>query len=516
MKRIYLIFALSFITLFCQAQTYESVTYFMVDGLSNDRFSKLLAEEKLPNIKSMVDHGLYVKQGIVSFPSMTGYGFYPFLTGVDASESEILGLRWLDRDQKGAHFRNYVGRTNIHMNQDIRDDVKLIFEYFGEEDKTISINTYCNRGVTENVNTGFSHVTSKYDTDQAFGRLEDFPIIGRRLFKDIHEFERNVQDIALEQLNEDPKVHWITLASPDARNHVHGTDEIYDQLIIDIDKIIGRYISKSKVLGQNRLFAFISDHGVRDVKYNLRPEKSLEERTGVKLHRGAAANMFSLSLAERDETYIGYDGKYVVNGNLSAFIYLRSNNEWLPRLYESDLRSYKGKDIIKTLIDLEGIGMILYRGDGNSYKVESKLGTGEIFTRGELISYKTVDEDPLDYAFDMEQQLSFDKFQHMDLVLEMSANTEYPGALERIINILDKENSPDLVLLSSKDYDLAEDYEPFVKNYKGGHGGIHKDCLSVPFILYGQDMKTSQVSIMRSEDFGKMIFRYLDIDLVEQ
>jgi len=55
---------------------------------------------------------------------MTGYGFYPFITGVDATESGILGLRWFDRKRKEGNLRNYVGRTNIHMNSDLVDSIK--------------------------------------------------------------------------------------------------------------------------------------------------------------------------------------------------------------------------------------------------------------------------------------------------------------------------------------------------------------------------------------------------------
>lgn len=515
MKSIYhILFMLSF-TSSILGQSFESVTYFMVDGLSQERFSVLLDAGKLPNVKSLIDEGIYVKQGIVSFPSMTGYCFYPFITGVDACESGILGLRWMDRSKTDAHFRNYVGRTNVHMNQDIRQDVKTIFEYFDlEDDYTVTINSYCNRGVKESVTTGFAHVTSKYNTDKAFGKLERLPLFGKKLFQDMYEFEEKVKEKALAQLTNNPKVHWITLASPDARNHVHGTDEVYDQLIIDIDQIIGEYVDLATELDHNRIFAFISDHGVRDVRQNIRVEKRLELETGIKLHRGLAANLFSMSLKEASDTYDDYDGKFVVNGNLSAFIYLIGQDGWETKIDEAELRGFKEVDLIQAMLDIEGIGLLVYRGDDHRYIVESIEGRGEISLSKDSLSYSILGIDPLQYQdLITEGAFSYDQYYPSDKFLKSTANSEYPDALNRIVGILDQVNSPDIVVLSEDGYDLAKDYEAFVGNYKGGHGGLHKDLISVPFILSGKGIQSQDIEIMRSEDFGKLIFEFLGLDI---
>ena len=498
-------------------QSFESVTYFMVDGLSQERFTELLNSGELPNVQSLIDHGIYVKQGIVSFPSMTGYCFYPFLTGVDASQSGILGLRWMDRSKTDAHFRNYVGRTNVHMNEDLRSDVKTIFEYFDrDEDYTATINSYCNRGVKESVKTGFAHVTSKYNTDNAFGKLEKIPFIGRKLFKDIYEFEEKVKDKALVQLAKNPKVHWITFASPDARNHVHGTDEVYDQLVINIDQIIGEYVALADQLDQNRLFAFVSDHGVRDVEYNIRVEESLLSMTGINLHRGKAANMFSMSLDEAADTYSDYHGKFVVNGNLSAFIYLIDQDQWTTRFDESKLRHFRNVDLIEALLEIEGIGLLIYRGDSQTFIVESKGGRGVIRSKGDSLSYSIEGKDPLRYEdFVIRDTFSYEQYYNADLFLDITTNSEYPDALNRIVGILHQTNSPDIVVLSEDGYDLAKDYEAFVNNYKGGHGGLHKDLISVPFILSGKGIQSKEIDVMRSEDFGKMIFDFLGLDIIK-
>jgi len=487
----------------------------MIDGLSQERFEDLLDEGQLVNIESMINQGLYVKNGIVSFPSMTGYCFYPFLTGVDAAQSGILGLRWLDRQKENEHFRNYVGRTNVHMNEDLRKDVRTIFEHLETNDYSASINSYCNRGVIESVKTGLAHVTSKYDTYNAFGQIEKLPLIGSKLFKDIYEFEEQVRELASEQLKKNPKVHWVTFASPDARNHVHGTDEIYDDLIINLDRIIGSYVDEANILGHYRLFAIISDHGVRDVHTNLRVEKTLYDKTGIKLHRGKAANMLSMSLEEDADTYKDYDGKYVVNGNLGAFIYLKDSTGWPNQKYEPKLRAYKDIDLLKSLVNQMGIELVIYRIEDNLVSVESKAGRGLIQIKGDSLSYSVERTDPFNYDKLVNTDFSYGSYCQKDSTLLWSASSDYPGALLRVSQTMTQANSPDIIILSEDGYDLAKDYEAFVFNYKGGHGGLHRDLISVPFILSAKGMKAKQIDTMSSETFGQIILELLGISAFE-
>ena len=93
----------------------NTCTIFLIDGLSSEVFKEELAAGRLPVMQKMIEEGLFTENGISSFPTMTGYGFYPFVTGVDATKSGILGLRWFDRAREKGNLRNYVGKTNIHM-----------------------------------------------------------------------------------------------------------------------------------------------------------------------------------------------------------------------------------------------------------------------------------------------------------------------------------------------------------------------------------------------------------------
>ena len=74
---------------------------------------------------------------------------------------------------------------------------------------------------------------------------------------------------------------------------------------------------------------------------------------------------------------------------------------------------------------------------------------------------------------------------------------------------MSKSDVGDLLICSKKGYDLAADYELFVGNYKGGHGGLHKDLLQVPYILHLPNQTPTQLDFARSEEVGQLIKQYL-------
>ena len=77
---------------------------------------------------------------------------------------------------------------------------------------------------------------------------------------------------------------------------------------------------------------------------------------------------------------------------------------------------------------------------------------------------------------------------------------------------MQEENAPDIVLTTKAGYDIARNYEIFVENYKGGHGGIHKDLLSVPYIMKIPEIQGKMIHVARAEDIGATIFDYLQLN----
>ncbi len=498
--------------------TGNTVSIILIDGLSQKVFESAIANNLLPNIKSLMDNGIYVKNGIGSFPSMTGYAFYPFITGVDAAKSGILGLRWFDRSSDVGNLRNYVGRTNVYMNQDITDTIKNIFELSGKM-YTASINSYMNKGVDDGRITGWTHTTAKFEGKSVFGPMKAIPLIGDELAKDHFQHESEVMRMAKDQLLKNPKVQWITLPSPDASHHVFGMTDTYLQLLQHIDSLIGNFKYTIDSLGQKetRMIAIVTDHGVSDVDKNIDIVPLSKEKIGLDLIRGNAVNYRSMQLNTPLDDFVEKDGYWVINGNLSSYLYLRDPSKfgsvgWRKNLdYQNLIQYKKGSKTInipKSFAKIEGIEMVIYKKDKQNIIVQNDSGYAVITKIKDRYQYHIASADPLEY----DKLNLVDTFLTKDTWLDLTINSMYPDAVYRLFSLMEAPNIGDLVITSKEGYDLAKNYEVIVNNYKGGHGGLRDDQLRVPYILYANDTSKKTIKYARSEDIGKMIIDWLEFN----
>ena len=498
--------------------TPRTVTIVLIDGLSKEIFNSELEKGKLPNLKKLIARSTYVHNGIGSFPSMTGYAFYPFITGMDAPESGIYGLRWFDRTLDKGNLRNYVGRTNIQMNTDITDKYQNIFEYFSDY-YTASVNTFMNRGVHHPLKTGWAHATAKYSHESIFPLLRAIPMMGEEMSKDHFQHETLVTDLASSQLEKNPKVQWVTYPSLDAHNHVHGTDKVYYQLMSHIDEEVGRLIDTIEALGQDdRMVVIVSDHGISDVDININIPEILGDSLGFAIERGPSTHLDTDELSTPIEEFVEDDGYFVINGNLSAYLYMTDQSisgkeGWRKKIPGNLLSSYPTHsgvvDLPSFIARVEGIDLVAYQYDSNTVAVIN--GNSEariILTEGEKLIYQHLSGDPLAMEGYLKQGQSY----NFDSLLTMTANSDYPNAIARIWALMSKTDGPDIVMTTRKGYDLARDYEIFVDNYKGGHGGIHASLLNVPYILFVPSESPRKVAVARSEDVGATILDYLGIE----
>ncbi|MFK7980545.1 MAG: alkaline phosphatase family protein [Saprospiraceae bacterium] len=467
--------------------TGNTISILLLDGLSQTIFEENLAANKLPNLKKLIQTGTYIKNGIGAFPSMTGYAFYPFITGKDASTSGIYGLRWFDRNLEEGNLRNYVGRTNIHMNRDINPQQKNIFELSGDQ-YTCSINSYMNKGVKESALTGWRHTTSKFEHTPLFRFLAALPYFGNRITADFFEHETYAMNLAKKQLAHNPKIQWVTLPSLDAMNHIHGTTTDYSTLLIHVDSLIGDFIQSIDNLGQSetRALAIITDHGISDVHQNIDLRKSFKRKLNLDLERGKSVHLLTDALTIPLSEFENKDGYFVINGNLSAYLYLRNPLEketklsWRKKLLLPQLQAYStpkgGKNILDFLAQQEGIGLLTAQQNDSTIWVQLAEQIGVITKHQNAYSYIPLNGDPLGYTQDtLAIKLLNDKFHTASTWPAHTIETDYPDAIYRLYELMSKPEVGDLLICSKKGYDLAADYELFVGNYKVGMA----DCTKI-------------------------------------
>lgn len=493
----------------------RTLSIILIDGWSQDKMQKALSKGLLPNIQMMIDEGVYIENGIGSFPSMTGYAYYPFLTGRPATDSGILGLRWFDRSLDKGNLRNYVGRTNVWLNQDLVDSIPTFFERCGDE-YTCSINSFMNRGVADGSVTGWALTTAKFRDRSFVNVLQNIPLAGEELTMDYFQHETNIIRQGQSQLERNPKIQWLTLPSPDASVHVDGYTKEYDDLLIHIDSLIGAFVKTIDSLGQSksRMLALLTDHGIADVNQNIDVPGNLMKSFGISLHRGNSLNYTSMLLDQPLDEIVEHDGHFVINGNLAALIYMKDptidgEKAWRENISYELLKAYptaKGNvDIPKAIAEMEGVEMIMYKKSDRNFVLENENGNADIFVEDTTYRYVVNTADPLKYSLHGLGDTSFTKKEW----IEKTIHLEYPDAVYRIAQFMQMKDIGDMVITTHEGYDLAPDYEVIVGNYKGGHGGIHGDQLRVPYVIYNGRKDVEKINYMRSEDVGKYFEEWL-------
>jgi hypothetical protein len=485
----------------------KTITFILIDGLIYDIFIEELKKGNLQNINRLKEKSTYTDHGISAFPTMTGYAFYPFITGEDAVNSGVLGLRWFDKKRTNGKFRNYVGRTNVQMNQDVNPNIKNLFQ-LSDSFYTASINCYMNKGVKSNIKTGYTHTTAKFEGRWWVSDLRKIPIVGKYLASNHYDHEYEATNIAIQQLPKNPKVQWITYPSLDAYNHVNGTNSSYNQLLHFLNQEIGRILEAIKSLNQqnDRAIYIISDHGVEDVMKNIDMVQELQQR-GLNTKRGKSVILYSTDL--KDENHDDLDGWFVINGNLGGYLYLKEDNKWKAKIMGTKLRNYKNNigrtlNVCDTVLSIPGIDMISYQENINTVVVQTKKGKAEITKRSDSLSYQVIEgNDPLGY-----DHLKFQTASEKTWI-DSTLHTNYPASVKRLYDLGIKEKVGDLIILSAEGFDVASNYEMFVGNYKGGHGGLRKKMITVPYILYEPNKPASVVNFLLAEEVGKMAKQYL-------
>ena len=497
------------------------LTLFLIDGCPDDVFDAELAAGALPNMKRMIDEGLLVENGISAFPSMTAYGYYGFLTGQDAVLGGPLGLRWYDRARAKGPFRSYVGKTNTLFNHDMATGRKTIFEAFPDQ-HSLSINTYANRGAHRSEKTGWMFTMAKYkDHWWVAWLLSSLPFVRERVAPDWPEIERRVVDLAVKDLVHRPKVQWVTFVSPDTYAHVYGVGPRYPELLRHIDTLIGQYRAASRAAGleDDRVYAIVSDHGLETVTHNVDLTKTLAA-AGVPAFRGEATMLWSDTIDDPPAALDAYKALVVINGNLMNYLYFQdptADEGWGARPSYATLRAYSTAqgpvDLVRRLVETEGVEFAILRGPQGGVEIHSADGIGFVATSSAAtdagFSYRFEGRDPLRIPPSC-QSLIDGRPHPAEQWLRETRETAYPYAVVRLARLFAQEGAGDIVITSAPDFDLAEDFELFVDNYRGGHGGLRRAQMVVPYILSGPGIPAGRrVLAATPEDVGATLWHTL-------
>lgn len=500
----------------------RALTLFLIDGLQRRIFEEELRAGNLPQLQRLISEGTYVKRGITAFPSVTGYTYYPFLTGKDAASSGLFGLRWFDRSRSRGNFRNYIGKTSSDMAMDAGSETPTLFDLVPDS-HSYSINTFLAPNVTEAENTGAAYAFAKYRFSPIVKVIAAVPGLGKKIAPTLEEHERRVTDRAIQNLATDPRLQWITYASPDTYFHYREPgakgEENYRRLVRALDVEIGRYREASRKLGleDKRIYAVLTDHGGAPVEEN-RDFCEFFGSVALSCERGSSVNYTTASRKKGLEEWSRTDVVVAINGNTMAHLYFKSPGQgasaWRerpePKVLEDYPTSRKARlNLPYVLASLSGVELVIFREGPGRFGIKSSRGRARISAEGELFSYQVIEgKDPLGYREDPRASTLTDgRLYAAETWLEATSLTRFPYGIVRLARLMRHEGAGDLVVTSLRGFDFGKDFEIIRGNFSGGHGGLREDQLSVPFVLSGAGVPVGRViETLPSEDIGASLF----------
>ena len=136
----------------------KHIIFCIIDDVRSEHLYDLIERGSLPNLKKLIDSGLYSRNCITDFPSLTYPTQVSMMTGTYTGNyleelcHGVPSFHWMDRHKIPPDLRSYnsIGtneRIQIYkLNDDLGSNCRTMFEMVGDGN-TASIGQFINRGV---------------------------------------------------------------------------------------------------------------------------------------------------------------------------------------------------------------------------------------------------------------------------------------------------------------------------------------------------------------------------------
>ena len=428
----------------------------VADGVRHDVLRDEIERGHVPAIAALCDRGSF--STVTScFPSVTGPGYVPFLTGRFPGPLGVPGLRWYDRKRKvglwPANARSYAGIDIWQLDRDLSKHVPTLFELAGP---SLSAMSMLGRGSHMNIGRSVAFMLrvspSHFRGDlHAWRRAEQYATS-----KFLQQFERRR-----------PRFATLAITSADKRAHKEGgaSDGVRDA-IRDMNSAIAAAAAAAVRGGWRDALDIwlVGDHGHASVSQHddLHGWLEQEHKLRVRAHPQIFQQVVDVAL--------------MVGGNAMAHLYLnpadRTRRFW-PEL------SGRWQTLHDTLVARPSVDLAAVALSSNVVRVSSGIaGAAEI--RWQTRSGQTCWE----YVTQTGDPLQLGGSRHAlnsEAAWEASEPTDYPDALVQLSSLVSAERSGDIVISAARGWDLRSRFEPV--NHVSTHGALLREQMNVPLIL---------------------------------
>jgi hypothetical protein len=427
----------------------------VADGVRHDVLLEEIEAGHAPALAALSARGGY-HQVATCFPSVTGPGYVPFLTGRFPAAVGVPGLRWFDRERKvglwPAHSRSYAGVDIWHLDADLQRDVPTLFDLARP---SLACMSMLGRGAQKHFGRSLASM-ARVAPGHFRGDLEAWRRYEQRATRAfLREFERHR-----------PQFATLAVTSPDKRAHKEGPFSAgVRNGIIDIDAAVAHAVEIAERGGwREQLDVWVvGDHGHDPVSKHEDLHGWLETRG---LHVRAHPQVFKRRA----------DVALMVGGNAMAHLYLDpgtpSRSHW-PAL------AGKWESLHDALLARESVGLLGVSLAPDRVRVASAAnGAAEIHQRGTGRSacwdYVTTAGDPLQIG-GTRRNLDY------AAAYAVCATTDYPDAIVQLPALLNAPRSGDIVVSAAQHWDLRSRFEPVA--HVSTHGALLRDQMMVPLIV---------------------------------
>ncbi|KAA0251099.1 MAG: alkaline phosphatase family protein [Acidobacteria bacterium] len=496
----------------------RSVCVLFFDGLSEEAFSRLLAEGALPNLKRLVvDRSLRADLAVASIPSETYPNLAAMLTGLLPGHHGVPANIWLDR-----RLRRREAHTNIFRTYSTGDfllpEARTLYERLPAD--TVAITTPISKGATVTTKNVAAVFASYLRNDWAF--------LDRKTLDDVGDAYAGAIDAG--RL---PSLVWAHLLGPDEVAHYDGPESAeFRKTLAAIDRSFGRLwrrLARKNAEGKV-LFVLVGDHGNssydRAVSAEELVHRALFAHPTEADCQGEGCVLVATPPARRGRYDVG-EAMVAVGAYRGAMVWLPANRppEDLPRAFRTRRRKAARRAVrpgprpplpsasafASALARMPELRLVVTRGpEPGSVDVWGPRGRAQVVREegpeGEaLYGYYVLDgEDPLGYQQREEVRPLVGQPLPAEVWLTGTARTDYPDMAVQLAEFFDSPRSPDVYL-------TPVDGVGFRAARAAGHGSLARKEMVVPFLFAGPGVKPGRLVAARTVDLAPTLLRYLDV-----
>ncbi len=476
----------------------------IIDNVRSDHLFNFVNRGLLPNIKKLMDNGIYSKNCITDFPPITYPTQVSMITGTYTGDYQkelchgVPLVNWMGRDKSPPILRNYTSRDlQIYkLNNDIGNRCKTILEMV-ENGNTSSITQFISRGADYFYPERKSKLAMYYlflklsrNVKRMITRANS--IIAQKILENFKNPKKFFQN------NEPPICSLLWFMTSDLLLHLYGFDsEIYKLNLLHIDKVIGLLIDNLDEMGylDETAIVITSDHGNYKAS-RVGYIKDFLERYKLTSYYRRKNLRGNINIAKYDG--IGFFNFKGINKSDTKYSWVR------PEL--SQLKKYGPKklNLLKELFKIEGSHLMYYRDDDNTYNKGiihlkrksrnhgNKIILSTIEYRGNGLDYKTKyisddnENDVFNYLNDhIASQLLDNRFHSIDEWLSATYHLDYPMHPDLIPRHFKNPRSCDIILSNDGKVVFNINHgKQYSKNLYNHDLGL-RSCMNVPLIIGG-------------------------------